>query len=113
MIEKRRLPRKRPAAPLQVTDAMTGRVVGHVGNLSLEGMMLLADVEIENDALYQFFFHLPDEHGRLQPIEVGAQELWSEQAHQPGRFWTGFRFIDLGEAEAHVLRKWLGRSAAP
>lgn len=113
MIEKRRQPRKRPAAPLRVTDAMTGLVVGHLGNLSLEGMMLLADDATVDDALYQFRFHLPDEHGRLQPIEVGVHELWSEPAHQPGRFWAGFRFIDLGEAEAHVLRKWLGLPAAP
>lgn len=112
MIEKRRLPRKRPAAPLQVTDTMTGRVVGQIGNLSLEGMMLLADVAIADDALYQFSFQLPDEHGRLQPIEVGVHELWSDPTDRPGRYWAGFRFIDLGDAEAGILRRWLGLAAA-
>lgn len=108
MIEKRRQPRKRPNVPLQVTDAMSGRVVGQIGNLSLEGMMLLADVAITDDALYQFAFQLPDEHGRLHPVEVGVHELWSEPTQRPGRHWAGFRFIDLGEAEERALRDWLG-----
>ncbi|MBO9664315.1 PilZ domain-containing protein [Dokdonella sp.] len=111
MIEKRRVPRKRPTMPLQVTDAMSGSVVGQLGNLSLEGMMLLTDIAVVDDALYQFSFQLPDQHGRLQPIEVGVHEIWNEPTQRPGRYWAGFRFIDLGEAEERVLREWLGALA--
>lgn len=112
MIEKRRLPRKRPSVPLQVTDAMTGKVVGRLGNLSLEGMMLLADVAIVDDALYQFAFQLPDVHGRLHPLEVGVHELWSEPGSVRDRYWAGFRFIDLGDEDERVLRDWLQRGTA-
>lgn len=113
MIEKRRGSRKRPNVPLQVTDAMSGHIIGQLGNLSLEGMMLLAEVVIVDDALYQFSFQLPDQHGRLQPVEVGAHEIWNEPTQRSGRYWAGFRFIDLGESEERVLREWLGRSLAP
>lgn len=107
VIEKRRLPRKRPDVALQVTDAMTGEVVGRLGNLSLEGMMLLASVPIADDALYQFVFHLPDSHGQLRPIEVGAHELWTEPATVRGQSWVGFRFIDIGADDTRTLREWL------
>lgn len=110
MIEKRRGPRKRPDVALQVSDAMTGEVVGQLGNISLEGMMLMASAPIVDDALYQFVFHLPDVHGRLRPIEVGAHELWSERANMRGRTWAGFRFIDIGTEDLTVLREWMLRA---
>ncbi|GAA0718911.1 PilZ domain-containing protein [Dokdonella soli] len=107
MNEKRRLPRKRPDVALQVTDAMTGDVVGRLGNLSLEGMMLIAHAPIIEDGLYQFVFHLPDAHGRLHPLEVGVHEQWSEASNVRGHHWIGFRFIDITAEDQRVLRDWL------
>ncbi|HEU4664330.1 MAG TPA: PilZ domain-containing protein [Dokdonella sp.] len=107
MNEKRRLPRKRPDVALHVTDTMTGEVVGHLGNLSMEGMLLLAQRPIADDALYQFSFHLPDAHGRLYPIEVGVHEQWSAPGTMRGQSWVGFRFIDIAPDDATVLRDWL------
>ena len=110
MNEKRRLPRKRPEAALHVTDTMTGDVVGHIGNLSQEGMLLLAQRPIVDDALYQLSFNLPDVHGRLQPIEVGVHEQWTENANVPGQQWVGFRIIDIAPTDGAVLRDWLNGS---
>ena len=112
MNDKRRLPRKRPDVALQVTDAMTGQVVGQIGNLSQEGMMLIANAPAVEDGLYQFAFHLPDAHGRLHPIEVGVHEQWSETSgNVRGQHWIGFRFIDIASADEAVLRDWLARAA--
>lgn len=107
MNEKRHLARKRPDANLRVTDAMGGDFVGHLGNLSMGGMMLIAHTPIVEDGLYQFVFHLPDAHGRLHPIEVGAHELWSEASALRGQTWIGFRFIDIAAADESVLSDWL------
>jgi len=112
MIEKRRGPRKRLDIPLQVSDAMTGTMVGQLSNISLEGMMLVATTSIVDDALYQFVFQLPDGHGQLRPIEVGAHELWSERTNMQGRTWAGFRFIDISTSDLAVLREWMTRTDA-
>lgn len=108
MNEKRRLPRKRPDVNLQVTDTMTGLVVGRLGDASLDGMLLLAHTPIVDDALYQFSFHLPDPHGRLHSVEVGVHETWSEVARIDGQTWAGFRFIDISPEGERALRDWLG-----
>jgi hypothetical protein len=107
MNEKRRLPRKRPDVPLQVVDAMTGEVVGRLGNISLEGMMLITQRPLAEDALFQFLFHLPDSHGRLHPIEVGVHEQWTDGGSARGNAWTGFRFIDIAADDERILREWL------
>ena len=107
MNEKRRLPRKRPDVPLQVVDSMTGEVVGRLGNLSLEGMMLIAQRPLAEDALFQFLFHLPDSHGRLHPFEVGVHEQWTDGGSVRGQTWAGFRFIDMAADDERILRDWL------
>ena len=107
MIETRRTPRRQPGMALQVKDAMTGEVIGHIGNLSLNGMMLVAHAPIVDDGLYQLVFQLPDAHGRLHPIEVGVHELWSETSSVRGHHWVGLRFIDIEADAEQTLRDWL------
>ena len=107
MIEHRRSPRKPPGVIIQVTNMMTGEVIGRLGNISAEGMMLVGNRPIIEDALYQLSFHLPDEHGRLHPIEVGVHEQWSEPASIPGQFWAGFRIIDIDPQDRVALGAWV------
>lgn len=107
MNDKRRLFRKRPSATLHVTDTMTEQVIGHLGDVSLEGMMLIAHVPIVDGAVYQVAFQLPDTHGRLHRVEVGIHETWSERSRVPGQVWAGFRFIDIDADGEATLRGWL------
>lgn len=109
---RRRTRRKRPQDTLAVTDSLTGESVGRLGDLSLDGMMLIAEVPIAEDALYQFVFYLPDAAGRLQRIEVGVHEAWSERASSDARHWVGFRFIDLAAESRRQIAQWLASPAA-
>jgi hypothetical protein len=104
--EYRRAKRKRAQEPIDVTDTMTEQVVGRIGNISETGMMLMATVQLVDDALFQLRFALPDS-GRGRQIEIGSHQLWSEPANVPGQFWAGFRFIDLSPDDAMHLRAWI------
>ena len=108
---RRRNPRKRPHAALEVSDALTGEVVGRLGDLSLDGMMLIAEVAITEDALYQFVFQLPDAMGGLRGIEVGVHEAWTARASSDGRHWVGFRFIDIAADARRHIAQWLATPA--
>lgn len=112
MTEHRRAQRKRADIVIQVTNAITGEIMGRIGNLSAEGLMLITSRPVRDDALYQFIFHLPNDHGPPHTVEVGAHEQWSEPASAPGQYWAGFRFIDISEADAAVLGQWLSESEA-
>jgi len=110
---RRRNPRKRPQGALEVTDALTGEVVGRLGDLSPDGMMLIAHAPITEDALYQFAFQLPDATGHPQRMEVGVHEAWSQQASSDGLRWVGFRFIDLSAEARREIARWLAAPGAP
>lgn len=109
--EKRRSPRRRAESVIEVTDSISGRPVGRVVDLSTDGMMLLVDQPVVNDALYQFAFPLPLPGGGTRTIEVGVHEQWTDRADMPGHYWAGFRIIDIFAEDAAALAAWLDAHA--
>lgn len=105
--EFRRAKRRKATGNIAVTDMMTERVVGRVGNLSETGMLLMASEALVEDALYQFQFQLPSEEGGTLPLELGAHLLWIDAASAPGLAWTGFRFLGITEQQSSQLRAWI------
>ena len=108
MTEHRRSPRKRALQAIHVTNAMTGEAIGQIGNLSLDGMLLIANRALADNALFQFAFDLPDPT-RKPPrrLEIGVHEQWREPAAIPGQFWTGFRIIDIDPHDRIALGAWV------
>ena len=105
--EFRRAPRHKVSDNVLVTDAMTERVIGRIGNLSETGMLLIASAPLNDDALYQFRFPLRDEGGHDIHCEFGAHQLWQEEAGAPGTFWVGLRFIAIPDDQAERLKRWI------
>ena len=105
--EFRRARRRKAADTILVTDAMTERVVGHIGNLSESGMLLIASETLVDDALYQLQFVLPDGGGQPATVEVGAHLLWMDRASAPGQAWIGLRFIAVAPAHMTRMQKWI------
>ncbi|KAA2285330.1 PilZ domain-containing protein [Arenimonas fontis] len=103
----RRAKRRKVGFSVDVTDTMTGEVVGKLSNLSETGMLLVLGRPLVDDALYQMRFLLPVEGGGMRSIEVGAHELWSDDAAAPGQVWTGFRFIDVAPDDVAFIREWV------
>ncbi|HRQ64289.1 MAG TPA: PilZ domain-containing protein [Xanthomonadaceae bacterium] len=105
--EHRRARRKRATDFIQVVDTMTDEVVGRVGDLSSNGMMMLAPRPLVDDALYQFRFNLPDARHRTRRIEVGAHELWATPVAGEDQFLCGYRFIDISPEDEALLAAWV------
>lgn len=108
MNEHRRNQRKRAHRAIPVTDTITGQPIGHIGNLSTDGMLLISSRRLGEDALFQFSFDLPASTAQsTRPIQVGVHEQWAEAANVPGQFWSGFRIIDISPADFDVLNNWI------
>ncbi len=105
--ESRRMPRRTVTGLIEVIDVMTEERIGHLGNLSVGGMLLIAGVPLVEDGLYQLRFSLPDSDG--QSIEVGAHLLWRDDASAPGQSWAGLRFLGWAPQATRSLREWVGR----
>ncbi len=107
MSEFRRAKRRKVGFNVEIVDLMNEEVVGRLSNLSETGMLVIARHRLTSDALYQLRLRLPDPMGVERAVEVGAHELWSDEAAAPGQVWTGFRFIDIGPNDLMFLRDWV------
>jgi hypothetical protein len=97
------MPRRTISGLIDVVDSMTEDSIGHLGNLSVGGMLLIARAPLMEDGLYQLRFPLPDDEA---PLEVGAQVMWQEAGTATGQAWIGLRFIGLAPAVTRRLREW-------
>ncbi|MBV2208764.1 MAG: PilZ domain-containing protein [Thermomonas sp.] len=104
--ESRRQPRRSVQGRVEVFDTVTEEVVGQLGNVSVGGMLLIANRSLPDDALFQFRFNLPDSMGASRPLELGAHVLWKDRAAAPGQFWVGLRFLGASADDAHRLKVW-------
>lgn len=102
----RRSARKRTAEAILVTNAMTGATLGKIGNLSVDGMMLISPAPVGEGCLFQLQFLLRDHSGQPRRLEIGVQCLWSEPARTERSHWSGFRIIDIAPSEQAVLDAW-------
>lgn len=109
-IENRRSKRRNLDQVVQVSDAMTGAVIGRIGNVSADGLMLIADVPVVEDGLMQLVFSLPEEHGTAT-MEVGVHEQWTEPGALPGQYWAGFRIVDIEARDLEALKRFVDAAA--
>ena len=109
---QRRAERKRASVNAIVTDMISGVPIGHLGNLSSTGMLLISAQAPRSEGLYQVSMTLPGS-GRMltqsQPIEVGIQEQWHEAAASSGQVWAGYRIVAIADADAERLESWLAQ----
>lgn len=106
-IDQRRALRKRANFTAVVTDVITGQPIGHLGNLSANGMLLISTHPPRSEAIYQVSLSLPGLGSSPQSIEVGIQEQWHEAAASPGQVWSGYRIVAIDDADAAMLDAWL------
>jgi hypothetical protein len=111
--EHRRHERRPVRSRIEVTDTMSGDIIGHLGNVSEDGLMLVSQVELSEEAIYQFNFTLHGRNGASALIEVGAICLWCSESSLPGTYWSGFKIVDISpENYAEFIASFAGEDVA-
>jgi hypothetical protein len=107
----RRNVRKRATQAVMVSNAISGDSLGRIGNLSIDGMMLIGNREFFEEHYYQIQFSLSSSRLAPQKVEIGLQCLWAEQARAGRSYWGGFKLIDASEHDLEVMRQWIDEQA--
>lgn len=103
---ERRAERKQIDQAIPVEDVIGARRLGRIGNISRTGLMLMCREPLNNDAIYQIRFTLPDSRSGTT-LEVGVHEQWTEEAATAGQHWSGVRIIAISAAAEASLEQWL------
>ncbi len=104
MIEKRKHSRVRPAGAVIVYDASTDHVLGTLGNVSTEGLMVITTEPLKEDRILKLRFLLTDDDVEHE-IVGEAETLWCAPANQPGRYWVGLQLVQISEYDREYLQQ--------
>ena len=108
--DQRYTTRRDVRATIPVVDALTGAIVGRVGNLCATGIQVVRGGAIPADtlrpgALYQWAFALPDELVGGQ-VECGVEVMWNGIDAGRGSDLVGARFILIDPATMERIARW-------
>lgn len=110
MPHKRKSVRKRVTQVMMITNAFTGEGLGRIGNLSNDGMMLIATRELPDEHVYQVHFTLQTSAHPAKKVEIGIQCLWCEQARSANTYWVGSKIIDISPEDQEALKLWVAEA---
>jgi hypothetical protein len=87
---------------VDVYDSLRDIYLGRLVNIHTKGLMIVGDVLLEEDKLYEVDMHMPVDN---QVLRLGVDCLWTRAADQNGKHWTGFNLIDVHPTAAEEIRK--------
>jgi len=99
MHERRVLKRRHLVVYLDVIDRAEGTVLGQLGDISSEGLLVISRRPVPSDRTWQLRVALPDLRGcRGEYLDVDALPCWSSADINPELVCTGFSFVDIDDA---------------
>lgn len=90
---------------LRVTKAENNETVGHLVDVTTEGMMLISENSIPLHQTYNLRMEIPTEDDIPQMIALTAESLWTKKDVNPAFHDTGFRLINPSKRAVNAITK--------
>lgn len=104
MRERRKQERKSLMAYTQVYDLYGGFLLGYLGDLTLQGAMVISEHAQQKDAEITLAFELPElPHDITTRMALPARVAWCEQDLSPQFFNVGFEFKLVNEQQKKLI----------
>ena len=101
----RALERHTVSGDVDVYDSLRDIYIGRLVNIHAQGLMIVGDIGLDEDRLYEIDMHLALSANEKQLVRLGVDCLWTRSADQNGKIWTGFSIIDASPKAAEEIRK--------
>jgi len=103
-------PRKQIFLYLDVLDQKDTQLVGHLNDISSQGLMLLCDQPLDLHSIRHFKIKLPDNPDFSRAyLDVDVEIRWTSQDINPDLYKVGCLFLEL-DAESNAIIKQIGES---
>ena len=93
--EMRKVERRHLVFYLRVFDGMGSKVIGHIVDISPQGLMLISDNPVPVNEDYRLRMRLPAEIVDRDEIVINATSRWCRQDENPDFYITGFQIHNL------------------
>jgi len=101
-----RSPRKQLLFYLEIIDQKTHELLGHLGDISKDGIMILAEKPIPFESVKAISIKLPDfEEFTKKSIEVQVELRWVKPDINPSLHCIGCHFVKLNKEDLPVIEQ--------
>lgn len=98
-----RAPRKQSMYYLKTYDRTNDQLIGHVVDLTTEGVMLLSENPIEPDTAFRLRVELPETIRGRTDITFDAESIWCKKDVNPDFYDTGFRLLTVSREDVALI----------
>ena len=78
-------------------------MLGHVVNVTTEGIMLISEKPLAIDCEFQLKMEIPVDGENSAEIELDARSIWSKPDVDPFYYNTGFQFIHCSDKAVNTI----------
>ncbi|MBF7730522.1 PilZ domain-containing protein [Pseudomonas sp. N040] len=93
MRELRRIERHQLPYYLKVFNRITDKPMGCIGNVSLDGLLLISPLPMLVGSRFEMRLKIPGQDGKLRFIDFHADCQWTREDVTPGTFDSGFALV--------------------
>jgi hypothetical protein len=107
--QKRKSSRVRLVYYLLVFDSKTDELLGHIVDITTEGLKLMSKTPLKPDTVYHLRMMLPDDMGGSKQIIFDAKSQWCKDKIFSDFYGTGFRFENISDADIGIITDLIGK----
>lgn len=84
-------------------DRKTGESIGHLVDMSIDGIRISTPVEIGKGRPFSLTIELPEEVKDCETIQIAARSLWCSQNPESGGFFAGFEILSIAPSYGEIV----------
>ena len=104
MQERRTYPRKDLLLFANVYDSKSGKIVGTLLNITLEGAMVLSENMIDANNTMELHIKLPENFVQKNELVFTANSRWCGPDINPEFFDVGYQFANVSEEDGQIIQ---------
>lgn len=108
--ENRRLKRRHLLYYLKITDRKKNRIVGHLVDITAEGMKLMMKKPIEPGETHMLRMSLPSEIVGKKSIAIDAKGVWCGKSVNPDYYDAGFQLTNIKASTLGIIHHLIRHS---
>lgn len=109
--EQRKLQRRNFILDIEVFDRTTQKTIGDLGDITIEGMMLVSDEPVEENKTFKLGIRLPKEAEEQLEIEFTALSVRCQKTIHETIYITGFKIEALDEKNRRQINHFINEYA--
>lgn len=105
--DRRKLKRRHIIFYSRVFDRNTGALLGHLMDITVEGLMLISDSPLETGTTYHLRMDLPEDVRAKPYLSFDAQCLWNRPDINPAFYNAGFKVLNMTQDDIDLIENMI------